>query len=110
MRLDILIKWYVSEVMIQVSVTGLICSNIRDHISEACIFRHIVVFDSLLGSLHVEPVTKVGVAIIQLFQHYGVGVDSLLLEVSHKPMTRGRRDQVHQEVRVEEYSLRNGNR
>ena len=93
----------ISEMMIQVSVTGLVCADVQDHISESGVLFHMVILDGLIGSPHLLP--HLQIAIVDLLEHHRVGVHGLFFKIAHKPVAKRRRQHVGQEVGVEENTL-----
>lgn len=55
----VLMSGDVSEVMVKVSVAGLISTDIHYHVEDCGVFSHIVIFDGFLGSWLAAPVLNV---------------------------------------------------
>ena len=79
----------VSEMMVQISMAGLIGSNVCNHVSEAGIFMKLIVLYSFLISFHFKPVLQSRVFSVQLFEQDCISVNSLLLEVADPAMACG---------------------
>jgi len=104
---DLLVERNVGEVMVQVSVAGLIGSHMHHHVSESGIICQLIVLSRLFFGLHVGPDRQV--TFVNLFQEDCVGVHSLFLQVAYISVAARGCEQVHEEVEVEEDGLTSSN-
>ena len=64
--IDLTIERLISEVMVQISMAGLIGSHMCNHVPEASILVELIVIYGFLVGLHFVPVLKVGVLGVEL--------------------------------------------
>ena len=107
MVFNLIVVFQVGEVMVEISVAGLVGSNIQDHVPEGCIFRHLIVVDGLLGCAHGLPNLKS--AVVDLIEHDSVSMHSFLFKVSYKSVACRWREHIGQEVAIEEDTLSSRN-
>ena len=107
MVLNLVVVLQVGEVMVEISVAGLVGANIQDHVPEGCIFRHLIVVDGLLGSAHGIPNLKS--ASVDLIKHDSVSMHSFFFKISYKSVACRWSEQVGQEIAIEEDTLSSRN-
>ena len=90
MRIDGVISRKICEMVVQITVAGLISSHVRHHYAEAGIGVELVVLNRFLGCLEVGPVRQV--ALVDLLEQDSVGVHGLLLQVTHEAVAEALRD------------------
>lgn len=100
---DLRVRWNARKVVIELAMASLICPNAQDDVPEHRIIFQVVVLLGLAVGLQLCPVLKL--ALVQLIEENGVGVNGLLLEVSDKSVAHGWRHHVSKEVEVEEDAL-----
>ena len=64
MHLNILVRWNVGEVMVKISVTGFISSDISDQVSKSGIWLHTVVLNGFFVSLHIVPMLEIWILLV----------------------------------------------
>ena len=102
-HIDVFVAGDVRKVMVEVTMASLVCSDVRDNIAEGCVISEMVVLSRFFTRAKRRPVREI--ALINLLEDDGVGVNSLLLKVANEAVTGAWRDHVHQEIGVEEDSL-----
>ena len=81
-HVDLIVALNVSEVMVQVSMTGRISSRMDHYVAETGILRQLVVLYGLLvAGLHAGTLRQV--SLVDLLQQDSVRVHDLLLYVAH---------------------------